>query len=93
LTGFTGSAGTAVVFAEGKSLFVTDSRYDLQAESEVDTEMFDIADTGKPKPLSELIKNRVSQDDDVAVDGSLFTKSMVDGLKKKLNIKVDSTMY
>jgi len=29
----------------------------------------------------------------VAVDGSLFTKSMVDGLKKKLNIKVDSTMY
>jgi Xaa-Pro aminopeptidase len=41
LTGFTGSAGIAVVLAERAALFV-DGRYTLQAREEVDTDLFEI---------------------------------------------------
>ncbi len=41
LTGFTGSAGVAIVLAERAALFV-DGRYTLQARDEVDTDLFDI---------------------------------------------------
>ncbi len=40
LTGFTGSAGLAVVLAETAALFV-DGRYTLQAASQVDTDIFE----------------------------------------------------
>ena len=40
LTGFTGSAGVAVVLAESAALFV-DGRYTLQAEDQVDNELFE----------------------------------------------------
>jgi Xaa-Pro aminopeptidase len=41
LTGFSGSAGVAIVLAEQAALFV-DGRYTLQAAAEVDTELFEI---------------------------------------------------
>src|SRR5712691_12023329 len=41
LTGFTGSAGMAVVLAERAALFV-DGRYTLQAAAQADTELFEI---------------------------------------------------
>src|SRR5438552_1033144 len=41
LTGFTGSAGMAVVLAERAALFV-DGRYTLQAAAQVDTQLFEI---------------------------------------------------
>ncbi|MGZ9104401.1 MAG: aminopeptidase P family N-terminal domain-containing protein, partial [Rhodoplanes sp.] len=41
LTGFTGSAGVAVVFPARAALFV-DGRYTLQAPEEVDTDLFEI---------------------------------------------------
>src|SRR4249919_188736 len=41
LTGFTGSAGSAIVLAERAALFV-DGRYTLQAREEVDTDLFEI---------------------------------------------------
>ena len=47
LTGFTGSAGFAVVLAEMAALFV-DGRYTLQAAGQVDTEIFE------PRNLTEL---------------------------------------
>ena len=40
LTGFSGSAGTAIVMAD-KAAFFTDGRYTLQAQGEVDTSLFD----------------------------------------------------
>ena len=40
LTGFTGSAGVAIVTDKGSALFV-DGRYILQAPKQVDTEVFD----------------------------------------------------
>ncbi len=40
LTGFTGSAGIAVVLAENAALFI-DGRYTLQADDQVDNELFE----------------------------------------------------
>ena len=40
LTGFTGSAGIAVVLADRAALFV-DGRYTLQADDQVDNELFE----------------------------------------------------
>jgi Xaa-Pro aminopeptidase len=42
LTGFTGSAGTAIVLMERAVIFV-DGRYTLQAREQVDTARFEIA--------------------------------------------------
>src|SRR5437763_10435416 len=41
LTGFTGSAGMAIVLAERAALFV-DGRYTLQAAAQADTELFEV---------------------------------------------------
>src|ERR1700755_2132597 len=41
LTGFTGSAGVAIVLAERTALFV-DGRYTLQVRDQVDTSLFEI---------------------------------------------------
>ena len=52
-TGFTGSAGTAVIFAEEAALFV-DGRYTLQSHDQVDTSVFEIRsliDGGPPAYL------------------------------------------
>lgn len=49
LTGFTGSAGLAIVLSERAALFV-DGRYTLQAASQADTEVFEIVATHETKP-------------------------------------------
>jgi Xaa-Pro aminopeptidase len=57
VTGFTGSAGQAIVTRDGAVLFV-DGRYILQAPRQVDTETFEVLQTGagKPKPSEWLVK-------------------------------------
>ena len=49
LTGFSGSAGLAIVLARRAALFV-DGRYTLQAREEVDTDLFEILQVPKEKP-------------------------------------------
>ncbi len=49
LTGFTGSAGLAIVLADRAILFV-DGRYTLQAAEQVDRELFEIADLADNAP-------------------------------------------
>jgi len=53
LTGFTGSAGVAIVLANKAAIFV-DGRYTLQARSEVDSELFAIIDITRTPPSSWL---------------------------------------
>jgi len=58
LTGFTGSAGAAVVMADKAAIFV-DGRYTLQVRDQVDPAIFDIRDLvdgGVPAWLSEVVK-------------------------------------
>src|SRR5436309_15757832 len=61
LTGFTGSAGAAVVLMERAVLFV-DGRYTLQAREQVDTTLFKIARLVGTPPNQWLEKNLGSGD-------------------------------
>ncbi len=61
LTGFTGSAGTAVVLAERAAVFV-DGRYTLQAARQIDAEAFEIASLVETPPDAWL--------KDVGLDGA-----------------------
>src|SRR5215813_11898205 len=49
ITGFTGSAGAAVVLAERAVLFV-DGRYTLQARDQIDTSLFEIVHLTETPP-------------------------------------------
>src|SRR3974377_771878 len=49
LTGFTGSAGAAIVLAERAALFV-DGRYAVQADSQIDKSIFAIAHLSENPP-------------------------------------------
>src|SRR6266699_5580134 len=56
LTGFSGSAGTAVVLMERAALFV-DGRYTLQARDQVDTTLFEIVHLVESPPDQWLEQN------------------------------------
>ncbi len=58
-TGFTGSAGSALVFQKFAALFV-DGRYTLQAAMQVDSDLFEVADLIDPGPFEWLQTKRVS---------------------------------
>jgi Xaa-Pro aminopeptidase len=58
-TGFTGSAGAALVFQKFACLFV-DGRYTLQAAMQVDSDLFEVADLIDPGPYEWLQTKRVS---------------------------------
>jgi Xaa-Pro aminopeptidase len=61
LTGFSGSAGTAVVLMERAALFV-DGRYTLQARDQVDTTLFDIVSSVETPPDQWLEKTLTPAD-------------------------------
>ena len=61
LTGFSGSAGTAVVLMERAALFV-DGRYTLQARDQVDTSLFEIVPSAETPPDQWLEKTLTSAD-------------------------------
>ncbi len=56
LTGFTGSAGLAVIAAKKAALFV-DGRYTLQAADQVDTTIFEIVQIPETEPRQWLAEN------------------------------------
>ncbi len=49
LTGFTGSAGTAIVMAD-KAVVMSDGRYTIQLKQQVDETLFDLADSTQTSP-------------------------------------------
>src|SRR5215813_6939305 len=61
LTGFSGSAGTAVVLMERAALFV-DGRYTLQARDQVDTSLFEIVSSVETPPDQWLEKTLTPAD-------------------------------
>lgn len=84
LTGFTGSAGMAVVLADQAAVFV-DGRYTLQVQSEVDTARFEplhLIDCPPPRWLSERLK----AGDRLGYDPWLHTADQVEGLRKAVDL-------
>jgi Xaa-Pro aminopeptidase len=71
LTGFTGSAGAAVVLMERAALFV-DGRYTLQAREQVDTTLFEIVNPGET-PVGQWIERTLNRGDALGFDRWLYT--------------------
>lgn len=76
LSGFTGSNGTLVITAECACLW-TDSRYYLQAEKELNTELFTIQRKGETETptIVEWLKTNLQVGETIGIDGSLFAAS------------------
>ena len=71
LTGFTGSAGVAVVLDRAAALFV-DGRYTLQARAQTDPELFEVLQTPEAKP-SAWLAGKVPKGAVVGYDPALHT--------------------
>ena len=80
LTGFTGSAGMAIVAAKTAALFV-DGRYTLQAPEQVDTGVFDILQIPQITP-ADWIKKHLKKDDALGYDPKLHTIKAIERLQK-----------
>lgn len=82
ITGFTGSAGMAVIGAEKAGLFV-DSRYTLQAPAQTDTQIVTVHDVGAGG-ISPDIRLYVPQGGTLAYDPWLHTPGEVRDIADKL---------
>ncbi|MDR0566426.1 MAG: aminopeptidase P family protein [Prevotellaceae bacterium] len=84
LTGFTGSAGTAVVTQADAALF-TDSRYFLQAEQQLQDSGFELKKEGLPESesIAAYLKSRLGKGS-VGVDGKLYAVAGFSALEAEL---------
>jgi Xaa-Pro aminopeptidase len=82
LTGFTGSAGTAIVLQTGAALFV-DGRYTLQARQQTDTSIFDVLEIPKAK-ASEWLIEKLPHGGTIGYDPRLHTIKEIERLSKRL---------
>jgi len=78
LTGFTGSAGTAVVLAERAALFV-DGRYTLQATSQVRADLYEVVPLHETKP-EDWLSEALSEGDRLGYDPWLHGRAEIMGL-------------
>ena len=80
LTGFTGSAGAAVVLLDRAAAFV-DGRYTVQAATQIDTAVFAIEHFVE-RPPDEWLAQNVKAGDRIGYDPWLHTADGVDRLRK-----------
>ncbi len=85
LTDFTGSAGTAIVLKD-RAVVMSDGRYTIQLEQEVNLALYEIADSTKVTPADWLEKN-TGQGQKIGFDPWLHTASQIETLRKKLDGK------
>ncbi len=81
ISGFTGSAGWAVVLAD-KAALLTDGRYTLQAAQQVDGKVFDIVDIMQTS-LADWLNAQARDGAVIGYDPKLVTIDQLQALKKK----------
>ncbi|WP_286922865.1 aminopeptidase P family protein [Proteiniphilum sp. UBA5375] len=88
ISGFTGSAGTAVVTKEKAGVW-TDSRYFLQAADELKDTGFELFKMGQPgtPDMTDWIIEQTGQSATVGIDGMVYAASDAIALKNRLNAK------
>lgn len=82
LTGFTGSAGMAVVLKD-EAVVMSDGRYTLQLPQEVDTTLYALDDHTKTK-LHDWLPAHAKAGDKIGYDPRLHTQDTIKALKKAL---------
>ncbi len=85
ITGFTGSAGTAVILENQAGLW-TDSRYFIQAEeqlNETGITLYKEMVAGTPT-IADYLCQQLKSGDTVGIDGKMFSVEQVEQLTKKL---------
>ncbi len=82
-TGFTGSAGMAVISLENASIFV-DGRYTIQVKEQVDSSLFSILDITKD-PVSKWINQNHSSGGKIGYDPKMHRANWKNIFEKKLN--------
>ena len=83
LTGFSGSAGFAIVAKKAAALFV-DGRYTLQARNEIDTRLFEVNQIPQSK-LSDWVPKNLSKNCVIGFDPKLHTINEITRLTVALN--------
>ena len=82
LTGFTGSAGAAIVLENEAALFV-DGRYPLQARAQTDTSVFEVLQTPEAK-ASKWLAAALSKGGTIGYDPNLHTIKEIERLTESL---------
>ena len=85
LTGFSGSAGLAIILKNKAALFV-DGRYTLQVRDQVNTDLFDIAQIPETRPAIWLAKH-IKKGQRIGYDPKLHTVSAI----KRLESAIEKT--
>lgn len=88
ISGFTGSAGTAVITLEDAGLW-TDGRYYIQAEKQLEgsgMRLFKAAEPETPS-FAEWLKDVLKKDSTVGFDGTVFSVDMVKDIHKEFDVK------
>lgn len=88
ISGFTGSAGTAVITMEDAGLW-TDGRYYIQAEKQLensDIRLFRAVDPGVPS-YTDWLKENLKEDSIVGFDGNVFSVDMIKDMEKTFKSK------
>lgn len=87
LTGFDGSAGTAVVLANGHGALWTDSRYFLQAEEQLKDTPFTLMRDGMPETptVAQWIEQELPEGGRVGCYGEIMTQELADELLSPLS--------
>jgi Xaa-Pro aminopeptidase len=80
LTGFTGSAGAAVVLTDRAAIFV-DGRYTVQAEAQVDGAIFSIEHLVE-RPLDQWLEQNLNRGAKIGYDPWLHTSEQTERLKR-----------
>ena len=96
ISGFTGSAGTAVVTKEAAGVW-TDSRYFIQAADELKDTGFDLFKIGQAETpdMTDWIIDQVGSGGTVGIDGLVYAASDAKALRNKLenkNIKLETSI-
>lgn len=89
LTGFTGSAGAAVITRETAAIFV-DGRYTVQVRKQVPAELFEYRHLIE-EPALDWIINSLPQGSKVAFDPRMHTAAWLKGAQAKLAEKIELT--
>jgi Xaa-Pro aminopeptidase len=82
LTGFSGSAGAAIILTDSAALLV-DGRYTLQARTQVEASLFELLQTPEAK-ASKWLKSKLPEGGTIGYDPSLHTVKEIERLTESL---------